>query len=125
MYRGREGQWAFFLHRLSGIALMLWLVLHTLNISSAMWGPEVSNRLMAFFHIPIFQIGLLLVTAGVFYHGFNGLRIIVMDFSSWGVKYQKELWYGVWALFLLFYIPTLWITVPRIWAQMFGGGNGG
>jgi succinate dehydrogenase / fumarate reductase cytochrome b subunit len=103
MYRGREGQWAFFLHRLSGIALMFWLLLHTLNISSAMWGPEVSNRLMAFFHIPIFQVGLLLVT-----------RIILMDFTGWGVKYQRELWYGVLFLCIAAAIPGLIITVPRI-----------
>lgn len=114
MYRGREGQWAFFLHRLSGIALMLWLLLHTLNISSAMWGPEVSNRLMAFFHIPIFQVGLLLVTAAALYHAFNGLRIILMDFTGWGVKYQKELWYGVLFLCIAAAIPGLIITVPRI-----------
>jgi succinate dehydrogenase / fumarate reductase cytochrome b subunit len=114
MYRGREGQWAFFLHRLSGIALLLWLMLHTLNISSAMWGPEVSNRLMAFFHVPVFQVGLLLVTAGALYHAFNGLRIILLDFTSWGVKYQKELWYGVLFLCLAAAIPGLIITVPRI-----------
>ncbi|MBI5812245.1 MAG: succinate dehydrogenase, cytochrome b556 subunit [Meiothermus silvanus] len=123
MYRGREGQWAFFLHRLSGIALMFWLLLHTLNISSAMWGPEVSNRLMAFFHVPIFQVGPLLVTAGALYHAFNGLRIILMDFTSWGVKYQKELWYGVLFLCLAAAIPGLIITVPRIIAA--ASRNGG
>lgn len=123
MYRGREGQWAFFLHRLSGIALLLWLLLHTLNISSAMWGPEVSNRLMAFFHVPVFQVGLLLVTAGALYHAFNGLRIILMDFTSWGVKYQKELWYGVLFLCLAAAIPGLIITVPRIIAA--ASRNGG
>jgi succinate dehydrogenase / fumarate reductase cytochrome b subunit len=121
MYRGKEGQWAFFLHRISGIALMLWLVIHTLNISSAMWGPEVSNRLMATFHMPVFQVGLLLVTAGVLYHGLNGLRIIVMDFTRWGVAQQRNLWIAVWVGLVLLYVPVLWITVPRIWAAMVGG----
>ncbi len=54
----------------------------------------------------MFQVGLLLLIAGVLYHGFNGLRIILMDFTSWGVRYQRQLWYAVWALFVVFYLPS-------------------
>ncbi len=50
MYRGREGQWAFYLHRISGLGIVVFLMLHVANISSAMWGPEVSNALMKFYH---------------------------------------------------------------------------
>ena len=45
MYRGREGQWAFYLHRISGLGILVFLMLHVANIASAMWGPEVSNAL--------------------------------------------------------------------------------
>lgn len=107
MYRGSEGQWAFYLHRISGIGILVFLVLHVLNIASAMWGPEVSNAFMKFYHQPVFQLGLLVLIAGVLYHGFNGLRIILMDFTSWGVRYQKQLWYAAWVLFVVFYLPFL------------------
>jgi succinate dehydrogenase / fumarate reductase cytochrome b subunit len=107
MYRGREGQWAFYLHRISGLGILVFLILHILNIGSAMWGPEVSNRLMKFYHQPVFQLGLLLLIAGVIYHGLNGLRIILMDFTRSGVRYQRQLWYGVWGLFVLLYAPFL------------------
>ena len=40
MYKGNEGQWAFFLHRLSGIAILLYLILHTVSISSVLLGPN-------------------------------------------------------------------------------------
>lgn len=92
MYRGREGQWAFILHRLSGLALVLYLTIHVVNISLAMFGPEIATPAMAFFHIGIFRVGLILVMAGVVYHALNGLRIILMDFTDWGVKYQAQLW---------------------------------
>ncbi|MBI5812424.1 MAG: succinate dehydrogenase, cytochrome b556 subunit, partial [Meiothermus silvanus] len=39
---------------------------------------------------------------------------ILMDFTGWGVKYQKELWYGVLFLCIAAAIPGLIITVPRI-----------
>ncbi|MEY4531977.1 MAG: hypothetical protein RLZZ156_2700, partial [Deinococcota bacterium] len=41
MYKGREGQWAFFLHRLSGVAILLYLIMHTVSIGSTMLGEEV------------------------------------------------------------------------------------
>lgn len=118
MYRGREGQWAFFLHRLSGIAILLYLLIHVLNISAAMWGPEVSERLFAIEHTPIFRMGLVGVIAAVLYHALNGLRVILMDFTAWGVRLQRELWYGVWLLFALFFVPALIKIVPEILRTM-------
>lgn len=114
MYRGREGQWAFILHRLSGIAIALYLLLHVLDISLVMYGPRVFNSLLAFYHQWPFRIGLLLVIAGVVYHAFNGLRIIIMDFTDWGAKYHRELWYGVLAATTLIGIPVLIKIVPEI-----------
>ena len=114
MYRGREGQWAFILHRLSGLAILLYLTLHVVNISLAMFGPKVADSAMVFFHIAPFRVGLILVMAGVVYHALNGLRIIIMDFTGWGVKYQAQLWYGVLVLTTLIGVPVLIKVVPEI-----------
>jgi succinate dehydrogenase / fumarate reductase cytochrome b subunit len=114
MYRGREGQWAFFLHRISGVAILAFLLLHVLDISLVMWGPEAFNALLGFYHQPIFRLGLLLVIAGVLYHSLNGLRIILMDMTSWGARHQVELWRGVLVLFVVFYLPVLVIALPQI-----------
>lgn len=115
MYRGREGQWAFVLHRMSGVALALFLLLHVLDISLIMFGPDGPfDAFLVFYHNWPFRIGLILVIAGVVYHGLNGLRIILMDFTSWGVRYQKVMWYGVLGLTTLIGIPVLWRIVPEI-----------
>ncbi len=118
MYRGREGQWAFVLHRLSGVALALYLLLHVLDISLVMYGPEGPfNAFLAFYHQWPFRVGLLMVIVAVIYHAFNGLRIIIMDFTDWGVKVQGPLWYGVLAVTAVIGIPVLWKILPEI----FGG----
>ena len=117
MYRGREGQWAFILHRLSGVALSLYLLLHVFDISLVMYGPRAFNTFLAFYHQWPFRIGLILVIAGVVYHALNGLRIIIMDFTEWGVKIQRPLWYGVMISTTLIGIPVLWKLLPEI----FGG----
>lgn len=114
MYKGREGQWAFILHRLSGIAIALYLFIHVLNIGATMFGEEASKTLMSIFHIAPFRIGLIFVMAGVVYHALNGLRIIIMDFTGWGVKYQRQLWYGTLVLTTAIGIPVLVKVVPEI-----------
>jgi len=115
MYRGREGQWAFLLHRVSGVAIALFLLLHVLDISLVMFGPDGPfDAFLAFYHNWPFRIGLLMVIAGVVYHALNGLRIILMDFTTWGVRYQRQLWYGVLGLTTAIGIPVLWVIVPQI-----------
>jgi succinate dehydrogenase / fumarate reductase cytochrome b subunit len=115
MYRGREGQWAFVLHRLSGVALALYLLLHVIDISLVMYGPDGPfNLFLAFYHQWPFRIGLVLVMAGVVYHAFNGLRIILMDFTGWGVRFQRALWYGVLVLTTAVGVPILIKVVPEI-----------
>lgn len=119
MYRGREGQWAFVLHRLSGVALALFLLLHVFDISLVMLGPDGPfDVFLVFYHNWPFRVGLLMVIAGVVYHGLNGLRIIIMDFTTWGVRYQKQLWYGVLGLTVAIGIPVLWKIVPEIVAAI-------
>ena len=122
MYRGREGQWAFVLHRLSGVALALYLMLHVLDISLVMYGPDGPfNAFLAFYHQWPFRIGLILVMAAVVYHALNGLRIILMDFTDWGTKYHRQLWYGVLGATTIIGVPVLIKVVPEI----FGAGHGG
>ena len=64
MYRGREGQWAFVLHRVTGVALALYLLLHVFDVGLVMYGPKGPfNVFLAFYHQWPFRIGLILVMA--------------------------------------------------------------
>jgi succinate dehydrogenase / fumarate reductase cytochrome b subunit len=118
VYRGREGQWAFYLQRISGIALVLYLLLHVFDISLVMYGPNGPfNRFLIFYHQWPFRIGLVLIIAGVVYHALNGLRIILLDFTPWAIRYQRVMWYGVLAVTTVIGIPVLIKILPEI----FGG----
>ena len=119
MYRGGEGQWAFYLHRISGIVILLFLTLHVAEISSSMFGPKWFDALLAFEANPVFGLGLVLVAVLTLYHALNGLRIILMDFTSFGVRYQKQLWYGVLGLWVLIGVPMALAMLGHI----FGGGK--
>ena len=74
MYRGREGQWAWLLHRLSGLAILAYFLLHVISISLIMFGEDVYMAVHHTYDYPIFRVGLIFVTAGVVYHALNGLH---------------------------------------------------
>ncbi len=114
MYRGREGQWAFLLHRLSGLAILAYFLLHVVSISLFMFGERAYMSLHTLYELPIFSLGLILVTAGVVYHALNGLRIIVMDFTGRGVAYQRQMFYGVLGLTLLATAYTAFVVIGRL-----------
>jgi succinate dehydrogenase / fumarate reductase, cytochrome b subunit len=120
MYKGREGQWAFFLHRLSGIAILLYLIMHTVSIGSTMLGEEVYSKIHHLYELMPFRLGLIGVAGAVAYHAFNGLRIVLMDFTDWGVKYQRQLWYAALGLAGLFMLVTLYANLPRLFPDIFG-----
>jgi succinate dehydrogenase / fumarate reductase, cytochrome b subunit len=119
MYKGREGQWAFFLHRLSGVAILLYLILHTVSIGSTMLGEEVYGAVHKVYELMPFRLGLIGVAGAVAYHAFNGLRIVLMDFTDWGVKYQRQLWYGSLVFAGLFMLLTLYANLPRLFPTVF------
>ncbi len=119
MYKGREGQWAFFLHRLSGVAILLYLILHTVSIGSTMLGEEVYGAVHKLYELMPFRLGLIGVAGAVAYHAFNGLRIVAMDFTSWGVKYQRQLWYAALVMAALFMLLTLYANLPRLFPDIF------
>lgn len=114
MYKGREGQWAFLLHRLSGIAILAYLLIHVFSIGSFIFGERFYMAIHETYDWPIFRVGLVFITAGVVYHAFNGLRIIVMDFTGAGVAYQRQMWYGVMAVTVISGLYAAWSLWPRL-----------
>ncbi|MEW5725801.1 MAG: succinate dehydrogenase, cytochrome b556 subunit [Thermodesulfobacteriota bacterium] len=92
-YRWHPGFVAWLLHRLTGLGLAAYILLHLYVLQNLARGPEQFNSLMAAFSHPIFklmEIGLLGVVA---YHTINGLRIVLMDYGPLAEKehYKKYL----------------------------------
>ena len=99
VYRGRSGQWAFVLHRVTGFGVFFFLLLHIVDVSLVAW-PEVYDDVHALYgnvFMRLFEVGLLF---GLLFHALNGLRIIVIDFFPEAVRNQKALFSGV--VFLTF-----------------------
>ena len=49
-YRGREGQIAWMLHRVTGLGVFIFLTGHIADIFLMAFGPDILNSLLFFYH---------------------------------------------------------------------------
>jgi succinate dehydrogenase / fumarate reductase cytochrome b subunit len=109
--------WSWVLHRITGVAIYFFLLVHILDTSLVRLSPEAYNAVINSYKTPIMGLGEIALVAAIGLHALNGLRIILIDSSSFGVKHQKLLYYiviGLWILLLIGF-------VPRQLMHIFGG----
>lgn len=90
-YKIRTGMFAWMLHRLTGLALVGYLVVHVWGLK-AVTNPDAYNALITSYHAPIFKVGEFLLLGAVCWHSLNGLRIVLIDFLGWSPNQQKLFW---------------------------------
>ena len=104
-YRGSEGMLAWAFHRISGVAIWAFILLHVLDIWLVGAAPDLYNEVLAIYASPFGRVVESLLGAALLYHALNGLRIIIMDFWPAMTRYHKQLWYLNWVLFLVIGAP--------------------
>jgi len=87
-YRVRTGMFAWLMHRLTGVGLVVYLIIHIWGLKS-LSDPETFNALIAKYHSPIFKVGEFALLVAVAYHAMNGLRIVLIDLLGWSPKQKK------------------------------------
>lgn len=118
-YRGREGMWSWLLHRVAGISILVFLLVHVVDTALVLYGPKLYNEIMAIYRMPLFRIGEVLLAAAILFHALNGLRIIAIDFWPNGTRVHRQLFYAVAAVFLLLMIPVTYLMLSPV----FGAGR--
>jgi succinate dehydrogenase / fumarate reductase cytochrome b subunit len=91
MYRGQSGQWSWLLHRITGLGVLLFLLVHIVDITLIGFGPTVYNDAIAIFSTPVIRVISVALIASVIFHAFNGIRIILIDFWPAGYKFQQQM----------------------------------
>jgi succinate dehydrogenase / fumarate reductase cytochrome b subunit len=106
-YRGREGQIAWLLHRLSGVAVFFFLALHIVDIFLMAFGPDVFNALLFFYHKFLFKLAIVFgLYPAALYHGLNGMRVVIIDFWPDMGRRQARLWRIMAGIFVVVYVPS-------------------
>ena len=114
MYKGQSGMWSWLFHRVSGLAILLFLLIHIVDISMLSFGPVVYNNSILLFDQWTVRLLSLSLIAAILYHAFNGIRIMLIDFWHKAVKYQKMLFAIVIAVTIVLFIPAAYFVMAPV-----------
>ena len=120
LYRGREGMWSWVLHRITGVAIFFFLLVHILDTSLIRVSPEAYDAVIGAYKTPIMGIGEIGLVAAIGLHALNGLRIILIDFLTIGPRIQRLMFWiaiVIWVALLAGFIPR---QISHIIAGMTG-----
>jgi succinate dehydrogenase / fumarate reductase cytochrome b subunit len=115
-YRGSEGMLAWMFHRISGVAIWAFILLHVFDIWLAGVNPELYDDVLAVYASLPGRILEVLLGAALLYHSLNGLRIVIMDFWPAMTRYHRQMWYASWFVFVAVGLPVAY----QIMAPAFG-----
>ena len=91
--RGNVGYYAFMVHRVSGLALALFLPLHFWALGTSLQGAAALDGLLRWTEMPIFKFaewGLVILLAA---HVGGGARLLIIEFGRW--QGSRKGWIGV------------------------------
>ena len=92
MYRS-TGFLSFFLRRLTGIALVIYLLMHIWVIGGINGSAGTFNDRMEFLGKPLFRLAEIALLAAVIYHGIDGIRLLIVHYFD-VTEYRKSLFYA-------------------------------
>ena len=114
-YRGGEGMLAWAFHRISGLAIWVFVLLHVFDIWLASVNPVLYDELLVIYASAPGRVGEALLGAALLFHALNGLRIIVIDFWPALTRYHRLMWRLNWIVFFIVGLPVAWIILRPIW----------
>jgi succinate dehydrogenase / fumarate reductase cytochrome b subunit len=105
LYKGSPGQWSWLAHRITGVAVILFLFAHIVDTAVIGWGPEAYEKVLDVYHNPLVQLLELGLVAAVLYHAINGTKIMLFDFWPATTRHMRGLSLASTGLFLLSMLP--------------------
>jgi succinate dehydrogenase / fumarate reductase cytochrome b subunit len=114
LYKGSPGQWSWLAHRITGVAVILFLFAHVVDTAVIGWGPEAYNRVVEVYHNWVVQLLELGLVAAVLYHAINGTKIMLFDFWPSTTRHMKGLSLASTGLFLLAMLPITWLIGTNV-----------
>ena len=87
--RGHPGFWAFVAHRVSGIALALFVPVHFFVLSRAITSPAGLDRFLDWTRRPGVKLAETLLVLALAVHLAGGVRLLFVEFVGWRAEWQK------------------------------------
>lgn len=110
-YRGGGPMWAWLLHRIGGVAMIVFVSTHVIaSFFMQQLGSDAATTINTIYESVYFQVFLYFF---VIFHVLNGLRIILLDTWPRLLEYQREAIWLQWVVFIPVYGLAVYIMVLR------------
>ncbi len=96
-YQGKGPMFTYILHRIGGLAIVIFVAVHIL---SSYFGGKVGIFFNTIYAHWAFQIFIFFCAL---FHAINGLRIVILDLWPKLIEHQREAIWVEWAVFLPIY----------------------
>ncbi len=114
MYRGGPGMLAWALHRVTGVAVLIFLLLHIVETSMLLYGSDAYNHAISLYKQPWFKPLEFLLVAAVVYHAGNGILVMLLDLFPRATRwYRRMFWVGA-ALYVVVMVPVAVLMLRTI-----------
>ncbi len=107
------GTFAFLANRVAGVALALYLIAHIAVIATAAKSRIGFDSVMEKLHTPFFLSLEMLLLLAVIFHGFNGIRLLLIDLGMQPRKQGLMFWWAVAVSAVVFALAAI-ICIPVI-----------
>jgi succinate dehydrogenase / fumarate reductase, cytochrome b subunit len=124
-YGGGIGQWSWLVHRVTGLGIALFLVVHIIDTFLVVAYPAEYDFTVAIYggtfneqyYWPLrwaFRISELALIACVVFHAVNGVRIVLFDFWPRAAHYQRQIFWAVMVVFMGIMIPVTFVVLGAL-----------
>lgn len=126
-YGGGVGQWSWLLHRISGLGILVFLVIHIIDTFLVVAYPATYDHTLSLYGGKVtmfggaidgyywslrwaFRFAELGLIATVLFHSINGVRVTLFDFWQGAARYQRQIFWVVLVLFFGIMIPVSYVV---------------
>ena len=110
-YKGGGPMLAWILHRISGLGMIVFVSLHVVaSFFTQEMGSDWAISINIVYESVFFQ---LFIYFSVLFHALNGIRIIILDLWPRMIRYQREMTWLQWLIFVPIYGLTIYIMLQR------------
>src|SRR5690606_2366874 len=120
LYRRREGMWPWVAHRVTGVLIFFFLLVHGLDTALVRVSPEAYDTVVATYKTPIVALLEYGLVAAILFHALNGLRVIAVDFWIKGARYQKQMLWTVVAVWVVLMLGAIYPVLGHAARELFG-----
>jgi succinate dehydrogenase / fumarate reductase cytochrome b subunit len=120
LYRGGPGMWSWVAHRITGVAVFFFLLVHVLDTALVRVSPGAYDAVIATYKTPLVNLLEVGLVAAVLFHALNGIRIILVDFWAKGPRFQRQMLWTVVGVWLVVMLPGAFFMLKHTFENLFG-----